>query len=123
MTVVGTSAGTYTFVDGSADNSADGDNTTMNGYGMTTGTYPNYTGSIQANYVDIPVPAGGAGSFTVSLAEPVESPTAGNGNPGITAIEIVPNGPVGVPEPSSIALLLLAAVPVGFRFARRRRGA
>lgn len=70
----------------------------------------NSTNYYVSNYLIIPVPAGGASSFQVSFAEP------NTGNPGITAIEIVP-----VPEPSSLALLLFATVPTALLISRRLR--
>ncbi len=74
-----------------------------------TVTVFNSTNFYVSNYLVIPVPSGGASSFQVSLFEP------NTGNPGFTAIEIVP-----VPEPSSIVLLLFGAAPIGFLIARRR---
>ncbi len=103
--------GIYTYTDGSADNST----TNSTGFGMTTGTAPNFTGSLSANYVVINVPAGAGSSFTASLFEPISTGT-GSGNPGIAALEIVP-----VPEPASLALLLLGAAPAAWVVSRRRK--
>jgi hypothetical protein len=86
--------GQYVYTDGSAS--------------TTAGTYT------ASNYVDIAVPAGNGSSFQVSLNEPT------TGNPGITGLELVPNAPVGVPEPGSLALILFGAVPAAWMIRRRK---
>lgn len=65
------------------------------------------------NFVNIPVAAGASpSSITVNLGYG----TGSTGNEGIAAIELVP-----VPEPTSLALLLLGAAPAAWVISRRRK--
>jgi hypothetical protein len=74
----------------------------------TAGTYT------AGDYVNIPVAGASTSSITIQFAYP---PTGGSGQQGITAIELVP---VGVPEPASLALILLGAVPAAWAIRRRK---